>query len=319
MTTFNDQVYQSGGAPIGNAGVPWGPNSKYFWCDPTNGSDSADGLTPKTAKLTIKAAYDLTTNNQNDTVFMIGGATASYVTTTGGLVWSNSYTHLVGLSADLPGLGQRCRIIMQAATASTPVVTFSGAGCLIRNVQISNETASGSARGVVLVSGLRNLFENVFFMAPTSSTAASYSCKVTSSENVFIRCTFGQYTNFRDLATRCLWIEGAGVVSRNKFIDCEFLSWSGGTPAAHVHVLFDVDLDAVPTMTIFENCLFANNYGGGTIMVQSIDDNCTASGHQILLKGKNSFVGCTAVADTLTYIFNQSKFAGGLMAALTEA
>lgn len=297
-----------------------GAAGNVYYVDPTRGSDGNSGLLPGSAKKTLQAGYNLTTNNNNDVVVFIGGATAD--NPSAAITWSNSYTHLVGVSSPLYGLGQRCRVVALAATGISPVITFSGNGCIVTNMQFSNERATGTAYGVVAISGLRNYFENVFFMPPTSATAASYSCKLSAAENVFVRCTFGQLTNFRSEASYGLWITGAGMVSRNKFVDCEFLAWQGGAGSPHVHVYHDSTLDAVPTVTWFENCHFLANYGGGTIQTQAIDDNSTASGHQIVLRGQCDFLGCSAVADTLTYIFAhdpEDTVSGCLMIAVAES
>jgi hypothetical protein len=229
----------------------------------------------------------------------MGGATAWNPAAM--LTWSKNYTHLIGTNA-MPGLGNRCRIVALAATALTTAVTFSGSGCVIKNVQIYNEKAAGAAAGCAIITGLRNVFENVFFMSPVATDAASYSAKLGSAENVFIRCTFGQFTNPRTAASYCLWVHGAGNVSRNKFINCEFLSW--GYNADHVHVLFDVDLAAVPHVTWFEGCSFNQI---GTALTESINDNSTAADHRIILRGQNNiFLGVSAVGGTLTYIYHAS-------------
>lgn len=300
---------------MSSVGMLFAAGGKWYYFDPTNGTAGGDARTPQTATNSLLTAYNLTRSGYNDGVIFIGGATAWNPTAM--LTWSNNYCHLIGTDG-MPGLGNRCRIVAQNSASLTTAVTFSGSGCTIKNIQINNELATG-ASGCAIITGLRNVFEHVFFMAPSSPTLASYSCKLGSAENAFYRCTFGQLTNFRSAATYGMWMHGAGNVSRNKFIDCEFLAWSGGTPSTHVHVLIDADMVAVPIMTQFENCMFINNYGGGTIQAQAIDINTTASGHQVILKGKNSFAGCTLVADTLASILVQTYFHGGLMATLVES
>jgi len=287
-----------------------GAQGDVFYCDPTNGNNANDGLSPDTAKANLKNAYDLTADNHNDVVCFIGGATAD--NPAAALVWSKSYTHLIGISSPVFGLGQRCRVVTLAATAVTPVITFSGSGCIVANMQFYNEKAAGSAAGCVIVTGLRNYFENVFFMSPVATDAASYSLKLGSSENVFVRCTIGQFTNPRTAASYGLWVHGAGVVSRNKFVECEFLSW--GYDATHCHVLFDADMAAVPHVTWFENCLFQQN---ATQLTQAIDDNSIAAGHQIVFRGRNNLVvNAAAVGDVLTYMFapNPDASISGLLA-----
>jgi hypothetical protein len=303
------------------AGIPRGPKSKAYCVDPVNGSDSNVGTNWLAPLKTMAAAEDMCVGDQHDAVLFISGDSAD--NPAAAISWAKDYTHLIGLSSGVYGLGQRCRLVGLAATLLSPIITFSGNGCIIKNMQFSNEKAAGAAAGVAAITGMRNYFENVFFMAPTANDAASYSLKCAGAENVFKHCTIGQETNPRHDASYGLWLhKGAGSsVSRNWFDNCLFLSWidAAGT---HAHVRFDADIVAVPWLTIFEDCLFVNVTGAagyGVVQAQAIDDNCTAPGHHIILKGKNSFAGCTVVADTLTYIYNQSKFAGGLMAALTES
>jgi hypothetical protein len=296
--------------------LPMGPKSKTYLVDPVNGSDSNVGTNLGQPLKTLEAAEDKCVEDQHDAVLFLSGDTAD--NPAAAIAWDKDYTHLVGLSSNVYGLGQRCRVVALAATELSPVITFSSNGCIIKNMQFNNEKAAGAAAGVAIVTGQRNFFENVFFMAPTANDAGSYSLKDAGAENVFKRCTIGQYTNFRANASRGLWLhKGAGAsVCRDKFVDCEFLDWGSAT---HVHVLIDVDIETQPWMVQFEDCLFAHNLAGGTVQTQAIDDNCLAAGHQILLRGRNSFAGCTAVADTLTYILTQTYFHGGKMAALAES
>ncbi len=304
---------------VAGMGIPRGPLSKVLAVDPVNGSDSNPGTNWAAPLLTLEAAYALTTADRHDCVLFLSGDTANNPAAS--ITWSKDYTHLIGLSSPLYGLGQRCRVVALAATLISPVISFTGNGCIVKNIQFNQEKATGAASGVAIVTGQRNYFENVFFMAPTSATAASYSLKDAGAENVYKHCTIGQYTNFRSEASYGLWLhKGAGSsVSRNLFDECMFLSWQGGAGSPHAHVRVDVDIVAIPWMTIFKDCLFASNYGGGTIQAQAIDDNCAEASHQILLWGKNQFAGCTVVADVLTYIFTQTVFKGGLMAASAEA
>lgn len=306
---------------VASLGIPRGPLSKAYLVDPVNGDDDNPGTNWLAPLKTLEAAEALCVGDRHDAVLFLAGDTADNPAAS--ITWDKDYTHLIGVGCELPGLGQRCRVVLQAAVAATPVITFASNGCIIKNIQFYQEKATGAASGVAVVTGSRNHFENVFFMTPVSATAASYSLKVSGAENMFKRCTIGQYTNFRSEATYGLWLHGATAVSRNRFVQCEFLSWSGAASSVHVHVLVDADIVTVPWMTQFEDCLFANNYGGGTIQIQAIDDNSTAVGHQILLRGQNQFAGCTAVADTTTYLFHAEigtgTQSGLLMAAVNES
>ncbi len=319
MTTFGDMVFQMGGVPV-LSGIPFGPNSKVFFVDPVNGDDDNNGLSPKYAFAGIEEALDNCTSGNNDVILFIGGATAC--NPAAAITWNKEYTHLIGISSPVFGLGQRCRIVATAAVGASPVITISASGCIFKNIQFNNEKAAGAASGVAIVTGSRNYFENCFFMAPTATDAASYSLKMSGSENVFYRCTIGQFTNFRSAASYGLWLHGATAVSRNKFVECEFLSWGGGSPSTHVHVLVDADIVTVPWVTWFENCLFHNNYGGGTILAQAIDDNSTATGHQLVFRGQNLVLGATIVGDALSYMFApnpDASISGLLMVTVAES
>lgn len=305
---------------VAGMGLPRGPKSKVFLYDPVNGSDSNPGTSWEAPLKTLEAAEDLCTANQHDVVLALAGATAD--NPSAAIAWDKSYTHLIGVGSELPGLGQRSRVVMKAVTAVTPVITFSGNGCIVKNMQFNQEKATGAASGVAIVTGQRCYFENVFFMVPTSATAASYSLKISGGENAFKRCTFGQHTLVRSAATRNVWLhKGDGDCHRNKFIDCEFLAWASGGGTAHVLVYTDVDIDVEVFSVFFENCLFAS-IGPATLAV-AIDDNCATTDHRIYLRGQgNSFAGCTAVADPLTYVLKaeQSGTASGLlMAAVNES
>jgi hypothetical protein len=295
--------------------LPMGPKSRTYLVDMVNGSDLNTGTNLDQPLKTLEEAEDRCVGDQHDAVLVLSGDTAD--NPSAAIVWDKDYTHLVGLSSGVFGLGQRCRVVAQAAVAASPVITFSSNGCIVRNIQFNNEKAAGVASGVGIITGSRNHYKNVFWMTPTATDAESYSLKLSGSENVFERCTIGQYTNARSAASYGLWLHGATAVSRNHFVKSSFLSW--GALDDHVLVLVDADIVTYPWMTIFEDCLFANNAGGGDTLTQAIDDNSTAAGHQILLLGKNSFAGVDAVADTLTYILVQHFSHGGLMAALEES
>lgn len=296
-------------------GIPRGPLSKAFLVDTVNGDDDNPGTTWQAPLKSLEAAEDLCTADRHDTVLFLAGDSANNPAAS--IVWDKDYTHLVGLGSELPGLGQRCRVVLQAAIEETPVITFSGNGCIVKNIQFYQEKAAGAASGCAIVTGSRNYFKNVFFMSPVATDANSYSVKMSGNENVFERCTLGQFTNARAAASMNLWLHGATATSRNKFVKCEFLSWSGS--ASHMHVLVDADIVTEPWVTWFEDCMFHNF---GTALTESINDNSTAANHQIVLRGHNDFLNCTAVGGTLTYTFAPDAAAnvsGLLMIAVAES
>lgn len=284
-------------------GIPQGPHSKVYLVDTEHGVDTNTGTTWETPLKTLAAAEDKCVTNHHDTVLFLARATADNPATM--IAWDKSYTHLIGVGSELPGLGQRCRVVAAATIMTTPVITFSGNGCIIKNMQFGNERTT-SACGVVGVTGLRNYFKNVFFMVPFSAAAASYSLKISDGgENVFQDCTIGQMTCVRNAATHGLWIvlgSGEANPTRNKFIHCEFFSWIGTAGHAHITIATDVTVEA---FTLFlEDCLFLN-INGGAAMAHAIIDGATETHHRIILRGQCMFDGNGAgIADPATYVYN---------------
>lgn len=295
FTNFPNGV-TSFGVPVLPVGLPVGPNSRTFWADPANGDDGQSGESPLEAKATVPAAYALTTSGRHDTVFYIGGDTADTLAET--LVWSNSHTHLIGLTIPNPGMGLRCRIISGATTDLTEVVTLSGHGCIFANVKIANESDADADSGAMTVSGERNYFLNCeiagMLHATPAARAGSYSLTVSAGENHFERCTIGANTAGRAAANGELLVTGG---ARNSFWDCRFSSESSTAGK------FAVIVSNMDRYLEFKDCLFINfsiNWAQDLTNAISDTENQT---HYIVLRGNCQFVGYTGIADTVTYIY----------------
>lgn len=283
-------------------GIPRGPYSNVYIVDPVNGSDSNTGTTFAKPLKSVEAAYDLCTTNQHDVVLFLGMASAD--NPTAAIDWAKSYTHLVGMSAPLPGVGQRCRLVGTAALDINYIVDFQGSGCIVKNIQFFQGNDAAEDSGAVIVSGSRNYFENCFFAGMGHATAAaragSYSLKVTGAENCFERCTIGLATMCRGAANTELWL--TGECNRNQFRDCDIVSWS----VTAGKFLVKLDSSAVPYTLTFRNCIFSNlnsdNGASGTVLTDAITDGATAMHHIYLHNCLGE--GFTGWADTATYIFS---------------
>jgi hypothetical protein len=270
-----------------------------YYVDPANGSDSNDGLSMDEALASVAAAYALCTDGANDVVAFIGGATAD--SPTSAITWAKSYTHLIGLTADLPGMGQRCRIVNAAANDLAVLFTLSGSGCIIKNIQFFDGKDKDEDGACVLVSGSRNHFKNVFVAgmghATPAARAGSYSLKVTGSENYFEDCTIGLDTIVRSAANSELIISGI----RNQFRRCTFRSNS--VTAGKFLVKVDNSGGDLRDQ-IFWDCLFFNfteNWANG--IDNAFDMPAAGATHFVILKN------CTLVgvnsgwADTVTHVY----------------
>lgn len=244
---------------INLAGVPRGYKSQILIVDPVNGDDDNNGRTFDNPLASVEAAEDLLVAERQDTVLLLPGDTAD--NPTGTIAWDKDYTNLIGLYSPVPGFGQRCRIVGTAATAIgvASVFNFSARGCLVKGVEISNETAAAS--GAAIVSGPWNYFENCYFsgMQNTSSgnKTTSFSLTVTGAENYFRNCAIGTVHYIRAAVNSQLIITNG----QNNFENCKIQSQCATATA------FMVDIE--PTvgglgLLHFKDCTFWNmsvNYG----------------------------------------------------------
>lgn len=285
------------------AGVPRGPLSSIFVVDPVNGSDSNPGTTFERPLKTVAAAYAKCTANRNDCVLLVPGPTAD--NPLAALVWAKSYTHLIGLSPDLPGLGQRCRIVNHADNDLAVLFTLSADSCIIKNVQFFDGKDKAEDGACVLVSGNRNYFKNVFVAGMGSGAAGapatragSYSLTVSGAENFFDDCTVGLDTVIRSAANKELIVSGA----RNTFRRCDVRSQS--VTAGKFLVQIDNSGGDLRD-TIFED-LLAFNYTAN--WANGIDNafNMPAGGntHYVILRGNCQLVGVNSGwADVVTHLY----------------
>lgn len=297
-------VYALGGVPLspgmGALGLAGG---KWYFCDPTHGTAGADGLTPESANSNLKTVYDLCRDGYNDGVIFIGGATAYKPTTA--FTWSKNYTHLIGATNELPGMGQRARIVNDAAYDLAVLFTLSGSGCLIANIQFFDGKDSAADGACVLVSGSRNRLHNCYVAGMGDATASgpfsragSYSLKISGAENTVSSSTIGLDTVARTAANAELIVSG----ERNRIIDSEIRSNS--TTAGKFLVTIDNsggDLRDVQ----FNNCLFFNySANWATGITDAINIPAAGSTVYCILDEKCRFAGVgMGVANNVTHVY----------------
>ncbi len=281
-------------------GIPRGRYSNVYVVDPANGDDDNPGDRWTQPLATVAAAYAKCTANQHDVVLLVGGPTAD--TPTAALTWAKNFTHLVGLTSPLPGMGQRARIVNSASADLAVLFTLSASGCIVRNIQFFDGKDKNEAGACVLVSGDCNYFENVFIAgmghATPAAVAGSYSLTVSGSENCFRDCTIGLDTIIRAAANSELIVSGA----RNRFIHCDLRSYSE-TAGKFLAKIDNSGGDLRDT--IFEDCLFFNytvNWANG--IDNAIDMPTGGNTHFVILRGNCLLVGVNSGwADTVTHVY----------------
>jgi hypothetical protein len=116
-----------------------------------------------------------------------------------------------------------------------------------------------AGKGGLKVTGERNYFERVHVIGGAGiATPDADECSlelVGADENTFRECVFGSDTFDRGDAANCE-LRMSGGCMRNRFIDCEFLSYhSSGTTAGLVK--FGGAGDAITRDVVFKNCDFS--------------------------------------------------------------
>lgn len=266
---------------------------KYF-LDPVNGDDTNDGLAPWNAFATMAVAYAALTDNANDILFIIGGATANTLTAT--LTWAKNYAHCVGLCSSVK---EGNRVVIDASANFTPIVNITGTGCQFANLRfIHDQDAAGNLVNVS-VAGSSNSFYNCEFEGPGHATIAGVayrevSIAASAVHSTFVSCTFGLATSLAAVATG-VEVEILGECFGTYFISCTFIGYS--SHIGKVQVKADVNFGAEGNIVIFDDCNFLN-----------MDNNVTQT--QLInppTTGNVLFKNCTAArigawATTLTNV-----------------
>jgi hypothetical protein len=279
---------------IASMGIPRGPNSQVFLVDPDNGDDDNTGTNILRPLETVAAAYAKCVTDQHDVVLMISNDSSD--TLAAAIDWSKDFTHLVGMSSNLHGVGQRCRIVGGATTDLTYLVDFQGKGCIVRNIQFANFADANVDSGAVIVSGDRNEFYNVFIAgmghATPGARAGSYSLKLSGEENQFSRCAIGLDTIVRAAANKELWVTTGAT--RNSFTGCRIYSYSETAGK------FLVLVDGGDRYLEFEDCVFHNFSVNHANTLTNAFSDTNASTHDIIFRGKNQLIGIDGWGDTVT-------------------
>jgi hypothetical protein len=236
-------------------GVPRSKDSKIFVVDYVNGSDSSTGLKWASPLKTVEAALAKCTTLKNDVVLLVGNGTSNLQTAA--VAWNLDFCHLIGLNSGGPE--PRSRVSSPAALATTPFITWSGDGCIVRNISFWHTTSNAAGLVNVSVTGERNSFEGCQFAGCGGANAVTGGrhLKVTGSGNSFKGCIVGLDT--------IMSVDGmAGVefdagAMHTTFDECQFLTSTNGTTFAHVLIPAAAD---VGRFNLFRKCIFINEGNG---------------------------------------------------------
>jgi hypothetical protein len=253
FTAFPNGVSSFGIPIMGGQGLTM-PGTAYF-VDSVNGSDGNVGKSLDKPLKTIEKAYSVTKSGNNDVIYVVGNGTAYPLAAA--VTWSNTFTHMVGLTAPIPH-GNRARITMGADMTS--LLTVSGQGNIFSNFQLQHGRGTNTNLDNVIVSSNRNYFCNVGMNGPLNATegAAAYNELTLASgaqDNMFESCTIGEWSTAVS-ATNGYEIEFKGNNAQTYFKDCMVMTYASDT--GHDLVAAAVNLGGEAALVRFEGCTFAN-------------------------------------------------------------
>ena len=303
MTTYSDMLNHLGGVPVaaglGDVALAGG---KWYFCDPSHGQADGDGKSIADASSNLANMYSLLRDGYHDGVVMIGKASAYNPSTA--ITWSKNYAHLIGANNELPGMGQRSRIVNTAANDLAVLFTLSGSGCLVKNIQFFDGKDSAADGACVLVSGSRNHLVNCFVAGMGDATASgpqtragSYSLKLSGSENTVSRSTIGLDTVVRSAANHELIVSGA----RNKIENSDIRSNSVTSGKFLVQIDNSADMRDVQ----FNNVLFFNySSNWATGITDAFDIPAGGSTVYVIYDALCRFVGVgMGVGNNVTHLY----------------
>jgi len=227
-----------------------------YYLDPTDGSDGNSGTAPDDAFATLPTAYAALEAGQHDVLYYISGS--SSISLSAVLDWSKSYTHFVGIGS-APGGSPRARIFpATGATGISPMITFSGHGCVVANIAVKMDKADATSLIAVSVTGYSNEFRDCHFAGGVNATCAVDGCASLllngAEENMFVNCRFGVTTI--PLATGGTVLQFDGSAKENIFRDCQVCVLIGNAGARLVEV---IDGSGVDQINWFFNTPFISN------------------------------------------------------------
>lgn len=290
MSTFGDQVYQYGGAPVNGLFT----TGKVWFVKPSTGSDGNSGKKPSEAFKTLSKAHTMASADRNDVVYMVSESNTAASTTdyqSATLTWSKDLLHLVGVCSPVK-VSQRSRIAqLSTATGVSPLVDFTGDGGIFQNFQIFHGVADATSLIAARVTGTRNYFKSIHFAGIGDATMSAAGCAslalVGGSENVFEECVIGLDTITQDA-------DGVNLLcdtdaSRNLFDKCLFQSYISAAGASHVKI---ADTTGIDRWLWFRQCQFMSESTNKTVDMTEVF-NVPAG----ISQGKIVLQGCSTMND----------------------
>lgn len=284
MTTFGDQVFQFGGAPVGMGGVPT-TFGDYWFVDP-DATGSGNGKTMKNAFTTVGAAVAVSTTNNHDVIMMNANSSHSTASTDDELTLTNGRTHFVGLGGGSRYLGQRTRWTMGVTTGSAiAVLKNTGVGNTFTNIKFDSSDTLATSLYSVAEGGEYTQYTNCEIVKSTDLDQTTAAHMLMNGDSAYmVGCAIGSLDYEVSVKRPTMLMNRttiSGKVARDVIIeDCLFLIKTSDSDASLVH---GDNANDVERMLLFKNCGFLNAVLSSADPDQAVEfDNAQTQGSVIL-------------------------------------
>jgi len=302
MTTFSDQLYHLGGAPVSNIPVTYGnaagkgPGAVYF-VNVNTGSDGNTGKRMDKPFKTIAKAYTAaTTNNHDIIVLSANGALAE----SDELTVTKNRLHFWGLDAVGRYYGQRSRWTMGVTTGTAiGIVQNTGVGNSFSNIKFDSSDTLSTSLYSFAEGGEYTVIENCEIYKSSLLSTSTVAELLMNGDSAFVRnCTIGSLANQVTAARTNVLLTRetiAGKVARDvTFENCLFWLKSSSATASHIHATTATDVER---MFLVKNSVFiVAKLSSGTVGDAIIVDSAQTEGQIIVMNTPN--VNSTALGTT---------------------
>lgn len=258
---------------------------KSYFVDYDHGADTNDGLSMDTAKKTVLAAYNCTTTNKHDVIYLSAYSAHPIASE---LTVSKNRVHFVGLDpAGGRYMGQRARLEMGVTTGTgIALLNVQGNGCSFTNLKFVSTDTLASSVFAVADGGEYTVFRNCHFDKQTDlDQAAAGDLLCNGDMSQYFGCYFGNNTtSLSSTRGNVLFTREtiSGKVARDViFEDCIFTHRESATTAVHIKMT----ANDIERMCLFKNCIFWNDVLSSATQALVFGVAAALTDGMVLLKG----------------------------------
>jgi hypothetical protein len=298
------------GATFGNTANAG--SGRYFFVNPTTGSNGNTGLTMNRPFETIAKALSVTISNNHDTIVL--SASSGHTQTTE-IAVTGSRTHFLGLDAVGRYLGARARVTMGVTTGTgIAVIKNTGVGNTFIGIKIDSADTLTSSKYAFADGGEYTRVINCEIVHSGQLGVATAAPLLMNGDSAYYSgCAIGSLVHIWTDAGTCMLTTRttiSGKVSRDSIMEnCMFLLKTTSNTASAIHVTTATDVER---MLMLKNCQLINaKLSTGTQAKAIILDNAQTDGF-IICDGTFQY-NFTSLATTASGVLagNATVAAGG--------